>query len=168
MIQKKICLLGAVAVGKTSMVRRFVEGTFSDRYLTTIGVKIVKKKIEISSQEITLIIWDLSGEDEFTQMQTSYLRGAAGCILVVDGTRPSTLEKALELKERIEKEYGSLPFVLAINKVDLEHEWIVDEQLQAQLRQTVSPIIKTSAKTGVGLEELFYALAEKLMKATPK
>jgi small GTP-binding protein len=163
MIQKKICLLGAVAVGKTSMVRRFVEGIFSDRYMTTIGVKIVKKRTEINGQDLTLMVWDLSGEDEFAQLQTSYLRGAAGYILVADGTRLPTLEKTLELKERVEREFGVLPFVVALNKSDLQDGWRVTEQRLAQLQQVASPIIKTSAKTGTGVEEVFSALAEKVV-----
>jgi small GTP-binding protein len=163
MIQKKVCLLGAVAVGKTSMVRRFVEGIFSNRYMTTIGVKIVKKRTEINGQDLTLMVWDLSGEDEFAQLQTRYLRGAAGYILVADGTRLPTLEKALELKERVEREFGVLPFVFALNKSDLEDTWRVTEQRLAQLQQVCSPIIKTSAKTGTGVEEVFSALSKKVV-----
>jgi hypothetical protein len=77
MMRLKICLLGATAVGKTSLARRFVEGVFSDRYLTTVGVRIDKRVVRIDGQEIHLIVWDLSGEDEFAQVQTRYLRGAS-------------------------------------------------------------------------------------------
>jgi small GTP-binding protein len=77
MIQKKICLLGAFAVGKTSLVSRFVKSIFSDRYYTTVGVKIEKKIVRVGEQQWNLIIWDLAGEDEFMQIRMSYLRGAS-------------------------------------------------------------------------------------------
>jgi GTPase SAR1 family protein len=66
-------MLGAYAVGKTSLVARFVRGIFSDKYLTTVGVKIDKKTIEIANREMSLILWDLAGEDEFYQVRRSYL-----------------------------------------------------------------------------------------------
>jgi small GTP-binding protein len=88
MMQKKICMLGAFAVGKTSLVARFVESIFSDRYHTTVGVKIEKKTLQVSGQQWNLIVWDLAGEDEFMQIRMSYLRGSSGYLLVADGTRP--------------------------------------------------------------------------------
>src|SRR4029453_515125 len=95
MIQKKICMIGAYAVGKTSLVTRFVESIFSTKYLTTVGVKINKKTITLDGKEITLILWDLHGEDEFQKLRLSYLRGSSGYILVADGTRRDTLEKVI-------------------------------------------------------------------------
>ena len=75
MIQKKICLLGGFAVGKTSLIRRFVTGMFSELYHTTIGVTIEKKTLLVGDQDVTLMIWDLYGEDDFQNMRESYLRG---------------------------------------------------------------------------------------------
>ncbi|MFN6951418.1 MAG: Rab family GTPase, partial [Albidovulum sp.] len=86
MIQKKICLLGAFAVGKTSLVARFVRSTFSDKYLTTVGVKIDRKDLDLPGTPVTLMLWDLAGEDEFNTVQMSYLRGSAGLLIVADGT----------------------------------------------------------------------------------
>ena len=76
--KKKICMVGACGVGKTSLVRRFVESIFDESYQTTIGVKIDKKLLELDGREVTLVIWDLAGEDEFAQVREAHLRGAAG------------------------------------------------------------------------------------------
>ena len=94
MLQKKICLLGAFGVGKTSLTRRFVDSIFSDTYLTTVGVKIDKKTVAVNGNTVNLLIWDIAGEDEVSAVRTSYLRGAAGYLLVVDVTRAQTLAVA--------------------------------------------------------------------------
>jgi GTPase SAR1 family protein len=78
MIQKKVCMLGSFSVGKTSLVRRFVESMFSDAYLTTVGVKIDKKPLQVEGNDLTLMLWDIYGEDDFQKMRMSYLRGARG------------------------------------------------------------------------------------------
>lgn len=159
MTTKKICLLGSIAVGKTSLVRRFVEGIFSDRYLTTIGVKIDKKQVKAGKTEVTFIIWDLAGEDEFASLQTSYLRAAAGYILVVDGTRPETLDKAIELQKKAQDVLGAAPFLLALNKADLTDEWNLPDGRLKDLRVQDWNVVETSAKSGSGVEELFTQLA---------
>ncbi len=160
MIAKKICLLGAASVGKTSLVRRFVKGVFSDQYLTTLGVKIDRKEVEVAGRPTTLIVWDLAGEDEFTQLETRYLRGAAGYILVADRTRPETLDKALELDARALGVIGERPRVLALNKLDLESRAPADKL--ESLQQRGIDLLHASAKTGDGVEALFATLAGKL------
>ena len=95
MIQKKICMLGTFAVGKTSLVARYVHSMFSEDYQTTVGVKIDRKLVDLDDQQLTLMLWDLHGDDEFQRMRVSYLRGAAGYLLVCDGTRRSTFDHAL-------------------------------------------------------------------------
>ena len=106
MIQKKICMLGGFAVGKTSLVSRFVSSIFSDKYLTTIGVKIDRKSVVIDETTINLVIWDVAGEDEFQTVQRSYLRGSSGYLLVADGTRASTFETACSLQQKAEETAG--------------------------------------------------------------
>src|SRR5215212_10665049 len=128
MIQKKVCLLGAFAVGKTSLVARFVKSLYSDQYLTTVGVKVDKKTVNLGDQEVNLIVWDLAGEDEFQKVSMDYLRGAAGYLLVADGTRRSTLETARILSERVAQNVGQIPFVFLVNKADLADEWEIDGQ----------------------------------------
>jgi len=163
MIQKKICMLGAYAVGKTSLVQRFVRSIFSDRYLTTVGVKIDKKDVAVGGRELTLILWDLAGEDEFQHLQMSYLRGAAGYLLVADGTRPNTLDSALLLHRRVEREMGTIPFVLVLNKCDLKGEWEAEGGVLGDLASRGWPVIRSSAKTGEGVEEAFRIMAEKVL-----
>jgi len=101
-VQRKICMLGGFSVGKTSLVKRYVESIFSDSYLTTVGVKIDKKVEQLPDRVVSLVLWDLAGEDDIGSLRMSYLRGSAGYVLVADRTRRSTLQMALSLRERVE------------------------------------------------------------------
>ncbi len=166
MIQKKICMLGAFAVGKTCLVQRFVKSIFSEKYLTTVGVKIDKKVVTVGDHELTLILWDLAGEDEFQRLQVSYLRGSAGYLLVADGTRQGTLDSAFLIHRRVERDIGELPFALALNKSDLEDDWEVHDGSIVDLRKRGWPVLKTSAKSGEGVEETFQTLAGKILGET--
>lgn len=152
-------MLGAFAVGKTSLVERFVKCLFSDRYLTTVGVKVDKKVLAVGGRDVSLVIWDLAGEDQFQRLRTSYLRGAAGYLLVVDGTRRSTLEEAVRIRERVEQVHGALPFVAVLNKTDLVAEWGLDGQEGVDLPGRGWTTVRTSAKTGEGVERAFTELA---------
>lgn len=165
MITKKICLLGAVSVGKTSLVRRFVWGVFSDRYLTTVGVKIDKKKLEHDGEDVQLMIWDLAGEDEFTRLRSAYLKGAAGFFLVVDGTRRLTLEKALELQQTAAETAGDVPFIILFNKADLTEEWSIQESDLEECRSKGWLFEMTSAKNGDKVEEAFQTLTAKMLES---
>ena len=156
MIQKKICLLGGFGVGKTSLVGRFVHSIFSDKYLTTLGVKIDKKSVAIDAQTVDLIIWDLHGEDEFQKVNMSYLRGASGYLLVADGTRRHSIDTAFSLHEAAQRAIGKVPFVLAVNKADLADAWEIDP---AALERFGVPVVRTSAKSGEHVEDTFAALA---------
>ena len=163
MIQKKICMLGAFATGKTSLVARFVKSIFSEKYHTTVGVKIDKKVLKVGSEDVMLMLWDLAGEDEFNKVQMSYLRGSAGYILVVDGTRRSTLDKAFSLQKNVEEAIGKVPFIVVLNKADLVEDWEIDQATITELTDQGLVIIKGSAKTGEGVEQLFLSLAEKMV-----
>jgi small GTP-binding protein len=155
-MQKKICLLGAFGVGKTSLVSRFVHSIFSDKYLTTLGVKIEKKTISLDRGSMDLIIWDLHGEDDFQKVNMSYLRGAAGYLLVADGTRRASFDVAMQLHDTAQRTIGKVPFMLAINKSDLAGTWDLEPGTMERLE---FPVVKTSAKTGVEVEETFAKLA---------
>lgn len=163
MIQKKICMLGAFAVGKTSLVSRFVYSIFSDKYHTTLGVKISKKQIRAGGRDVNLMLWDLAGEDEFQELRTSYLRGASGYLLVADGTRAATLDTAMTLREKASATVGDVPFVVVLNKSDLVERWAVAEGAVEDLLGRGWPVIRGSAKTGEGVEEAFGALAERML-----
>lgn len=159
MIQKKVCMLGAFAVGKTSLVSRYVSSIFSDKYLTTVGVKIDKKRLSLLRGEMELILWDIYGEDEFQKVRMSYLRGASSYLLVADGTRKATVDVAVSLQQGVEAEIGKVPFVLALNKVDLADQWQVDQAALEPVTERGWKVIRTSAKTGEGVEEAFLILA---------
>jgi small GTP-binding protein len=161
-VQKKICMLGGFAVGKTSLVRRYVQSIFSDTYLTTVGVKIEKKTVELADRIMNLILWDLAGEDDVSSLRMSYLRGSAGYVLVADGTRPSTLDVALSLRRRVEADRGPLPFVLLLNKNDLKEEWAITDAELDGLRQEGWSARSSSARTGEGVDDAFRDLAVRL------
>jgi len=160
--QKKICLLGSFAVGKTSLAERFVQSIFSDRYRTTVGVRIHKKAIHVGDELLNLIIWDLAGEDELVVLRTAYLRGAAGYLLVADGTRPDTLDKVIDLQRRARTELGDVPFVLVVNKMDRSDEWTIQDAALEDLATHGWPIIRASAKSGNGVAEAFTQIAQKV------
>ena len=164
MLQKKICLLGAFGVGKTSLVRRYVDTIFSDAYLTTVGVKIDKKVMTVGGEQMALILWDIAGEDAVAAVRVSYLRGAAGYLLVVDGTRPETLDTAESIQSRITAEIGAVPFIALLNKADLVEDWaIAPERVQA-LEAAGWSFMRTSAKTGDSVEAAFGELATRLAR----
>lgn len=164
MIQKKLCMLGGYAVGKTSLVRRFVKGIFSEKYLTTVGVKIDKKVVKVGEQEMSLILWDLHGEDDFQQVRMSYMRGASGYFLVVDGTRRESLDSAMALQLRTEEAVGAVPFVVLVNKADLGDEWEFEGWEAEEFAGKDCTVLRTSAKTGQGVEEAFLLLAGKVLE----
>ncbi|MDX8388343.1 MAG: Rab family GTPase [Ghiorsea sp.] len=163
MIQKKICVLGAAGVGKTSLTAQFVYSKFSEKYLSTMGVKIDRKVVEVGDTTVNLMIWDIHGEEKYKKITTSYLRGAAGIITVIDGTRPETIEIANEILTRVHQELGVIPNIFLINKSDLKDDWNVQESEITKLQQDGSPLYLTSAKTGDNVETSFIKLAEMLL-----
>ena len=161
-LQKKICMLGGFSVGKTSLVKRYIQSVFSDAYLTTVGVKVDKKTVDLPGKTVNLIVWDLAGEDDMQSLRMSYLRGSAGYVLVADGTRRSTVDVALSLHERVKADYGSLPFVLLLNKSDLKENWSVSDAEMASMRGSGWWVRPSSARTGEGVEDAFTDLATRV------
>jgi len=162
MLQKKVCMLGGSGVGKTSLVSRFVSSLFSDKYLTTVGVKVDKKTVAIDSGEMTLMLWDIYGQDEFQTVRDSYLRGASGYLLVADGTRHATLDTATALQQKAEFVVGRVPFILLFNPSGLSADWQVNERALWKLAEQGWTVLKTSAKTGAGVDDAFAKLAREM------
>jgi|SRR5262249_42484675 len=163
MLQKKICMLGSFSVGKTSLVRRFVESIFDEKYQTTIGVKVDKKIVQVGGEEVTLVLWDIHGEDVFQAMRMTYLRGMSGYFLVADPTRRQTLDDALALQARVREAMGPIPWILILNKCDLIAEWEIDFERISAFESAGQSIIRTSAKTGKGVDEAFSRLTEAML-----
>jgi hypothetical protein len=164
MIQKKICMLGSPAVGKTSLVRRFVTSLYGEVYHTTIGVKVDKKTAQVAGQEVMLVLWDIHGEDVYQKQNMSYLRGMSGYLMVVDGTRRQTLDEALALNERVVLQMGKVPALLLLNKFDLSDQWEIDPSQTSKLGAAGWNVLHTSAKTGEHVEEAFLQLAAMTLK----
>ena len=159
MIKKKIAMLGAFAVGKTSLVQRFVNSIFSEKYQTTIGVKIDQKLVHVHDTDMTLMLWDLYGDDDFMKMKPSYLIGSSGYLLVADGTRAETLDVALRLQAMASEATKDAPFLLLINKNDLQENWEIGAETISDLKQKGWKILVTSAKDNQQVEEAFIMLA---------
>lgn len=164
----KVCLLGAFAVGKTSLVQQFVSSIFSEKYQTTLGVKIDKKSLTVGSDDVELILWDLAGEDEFMKVRTSYLRGSAGALLIADGSRGETLDIAVELKSKLVAEVGDVPCILLINKSDLKDNWNVDFSKLDELRAAGWQVVETSAKANDNVDEAFGNLTNMILQGSAK
>jgi len=158
-------MIGASGVGKTSLVAKFVHSIFSDKYLTTVGVKIDKKTVKAGDTDVMLMIWDLAGDDDFQRLQTSYLRGTSGYLLVADGTRRVTFEQVLEIQTRVAAVLPGVPFILALNKADLAPQWEVTDADIDQLTNRTWKVTRTSAKEGAGVEEAFTDLARMMTAA---
>ena len=156
-------MLGSFAVGKTSLVQRFVKSIFSDKYHTTIGVKIDKKVVEINDNEVNLLLWDIHGEDDYQKVQASYLLGAAGYFLVIDGTRRETIKLAESLQLMASKTLRNKPFILLVNKADMEDEWEITSADLAELESKGWTIMKTSARSGQNVEEAFTQLTQMML-----
>ena len=157
MIQKKVCMVGLFATGKTSLVQRFVHSHFSERYLSTVGVKIDRKEVEVDGAAVTLLLWDLAGRDGFEDITPSYLRGSHGILFVADGTRRDTWEELGALRALARDAAGEVPTVLALNKTDLTDQWVLDRGDEKKLAGEWD-LVRTSAKTGEGVEEVFRRL----------
>jgi small GTP-binding protein len=164
-IHKKVCIIGEFGVGKTSLVARYVRSIFTDKYHTTVGVKIDKKDVLIGEEEVTLVLWDLAGESAVSALKVSLVKGAAGFILVSDGTRRETLLATTRLKGEVNKILGEVPFVIAVNKADLAPEWTVTATDIDEFRALGWDVRMTSAKDGQGVEQIFTDLATRLIQS---
>ena len=165
MIQKKICMVGVFGTGKTSLVQRFVHSLFTDKYHSTVGVKIDRKQVDLDGTAVNLVLWDLAGRDDSEDISTSYLRGSAGIFYVVDGTRRETFEQILEIGEIVKGAIGEVPSMVALNKKDLVDEWRLGQGDYNALLDAGLHTIGTSAKTGEGVEDAFLWLASATVKA---
>jgi len=157
-------MVGDFAVGKTSLTQQFVNQVFSETYLTTIGVKIDTKVIDRGDEEsCKLVVWDVAGRDSLSPLQTNYLLGAAGFLMVVDGTRKESIESINTLIDAVKQKLPSAPFIVLLNKYDLTEEWLIDDKLEEYFQMRKWSFLNVSAKTGQNVELAFAKLVSKML-----
>ncbi|XP_060069570.1 ras-related protein Rab-19-like [Ylistrum balloti] len=163
----KIILIGDINVGKTSIVKRFRDGTFDDNYRTTIGVDFAIRTLDIDNKQVKMQIWDTSGQERFRSITTSYFRNAHGIIVVYDITNKTSLEVAERWLIDVKRVCGDTPVNLLVgNKSDLTDRrqvTIQDSQTFATKHGMIGPI-ETSAKTSANINQAFYSIAQKLVE----
>lgn len=170
MMLAKICILGETSVGKTSLIRRFVDRSFDDAYLTTVGVKISRKHIPAADDDplykdgIQLVLWDLEGGEPFGEAATAHLKGARAAIIVGDVTRPQTIEALEHYAQRFLHINPHGTIVLALNKSDLEHDHGILVPSVLHTLDAVLSTFRTSARTGDGVDDAFSALGDHLLR----
>lgn len=168
-LKKKVSLVGAWGVGKTSLMQRFISSLFSEKYHATLGVKVDKKTVNVDGTDLTLMIWDIAGAEDHFTVPSHYVKGSEGYLLVIDGTRRETLERALDLVAQLDGDLGGrLPLVVLINKCDLADRWQMTDEVLAKLAPLNCPVYCTSAKTGVSVEDAFLDLAKRLTAIPPQ
>lgn len=159
-VQGKVCILGDFGVGKTSLVRRYVEGIFHNDYLSTIGVKVSRHVAHAGGTQVNLIIWDVAGGEESSGVHTNYLKGATAALLVCDMTRASSLSGLQKYANAMQKIEPSASFVVVGNKYDLKDYFEITEgDVSTFARGIASPYLITSAKTGQRVEDAFTQIA---------
>lgn len=160
MTSKKVILAGSFGVGKTSLFNQFIHNKFDDKYLTTIGVKVNKKVVNINGRELSILLWDIAGEVSQDKVPVTYFLGASGVIYVFDLSRPTTYKNIVEDIEYLKGVLDGGVIRVVGNKKDL----ITDEQLEGIREQLELPFdIATSAKTGENVEELFFDIGKALL-----
>lgn len=164
MIKKKIIMLGSFAVGKTSLVQQYVNSIFSEKYQTTIGVKIDQKNVSVNGIDVNLLLWDIHGEDEYQKIKPAYLMGSSGCFIVVDGTRLASLDVAKKLIETAQKTVPKAIIVVLINKSDIKDEWEIGVEEIESLKTSGFEVIETSAKTNSSVDEAFDTLTKLMIE----
>lgn len=157
---KKIVLLGHFGVGKTSLIRRFIDDDFSEDYLVTLGVHVKKKNLKINNEDFTLIIWDIEGNTSISRARISYLVGSHGFLYVFDVTRPETFENIKEEMNFLDENYPNIPVCKIGNKSDL----IDSEEVREFFRQDdFKDCDFTSAKVGDNVENVFFKISKLTM-----
>jgi len=155
----KVCLLGDGQVGKTSLIRRFVDGQFDEHYIMTVGTNISRKELQLDGHSVRLMIWDIIGQKGYESLRTMYYRGADGALLVCDCTRTDTLDSLRTWVASLKNVAGEVPMLFLLNKWDLDGKAVTLEDAQALASEYGAGTLVTSAKTGESVEQAFSTLA---------
>ena len=162
----KILTIGESGVGKTCILRRFVENKFLKNHLATIGIDFKTKTLNINNQEIKLKIWDTAGEERFRNITTQYYKGADGIVLIYDVTDDASYEKIRDWMEQIlaNTKREDIGLVLLGNKCDMEPRAVSEEQGNKLAEELNVNYFETSALNGNGINEAFESLTKDIMK----
>ena len=159
----KICLLGDKAVGKTSTIRRFVYNVFDEKYQSTIGTTIDKKDIEVDDKKVTLMVWDILGEEGFDTLRSMYFKGAKGALFVADATNKESLDNIDKWLSAVYDTNGKIPVVILCNKWDKKYKEISWDEIKVIADRYSCEFLITSAKTGENVEEAFQILTSSML-----
>ncbi len=165
-VKAKVCLVGDVAVGKTSLIKRFVQEAFDDRYIATVGTKVTKKTVDVIWKGVPatldMMVWDIMGEKGFRALlRDAYFEGAQGVLAVCDLTRKETFYDLNNWVTMVRKQVGNVPIVFLGNKADLVERLVVThEELESMGQIHNAPPFRASAKSSQGVNEAFLALAQ--------
>jgi small GTP-binding protein len=161
----KLCLLGDGAVGKTSLVRRFVHEAFDDKYLMSFGTKVSKKTVDVGETSVDIMIWDILGQKTYESLHAAYYRGAVGALAVCDYTRRETMDSMSSWVSSFREVVGDMPAVILANKSDLEKAFSLND-LRAHTRSEGSDVLETSAKTGQNVDAAFELISKRMLEAS--
>ncbi|XP_014508229.1 ras-related protein RHN1 isoform X1 [Vigna radiata var. radiata] len=168
-LQAKLVLLGDMGTGKTSLVLRFVKGQFSEYQESTIGAAFFTQVLSLNEATVKFDIWDTAGQERYHSLAPMYYRGAAAAIVVYDITSMDSFVRAKKWVREVQRQANSnLTMFLVANKADLEGDRkISNEEGEEYARESGLSFLETSAKTAQNVNELFYEIAKKLVKANP-
>ena len=166
----KILIGGNASVGKTTLLRRFVDGMFDESTIMTVGVDFFIKQMTFNGVICALQLWDLGGQEQFRHLMSSYVMGARGALLLIDLTHMPEINDVLEWVNIVRMHDLDLPIILVGTKLDLEEALAVDDEFALNLKDTFNMIdyVKTSSKTGYNVEKVFELMAKRLIDIKEK
>ncbi len=170
-LKVKVCVVGEAAVGKTSLIRRYVLDQFDDRYIMTLGAKVSKKTLDLKGPDgkrvgMELLVWDIMGNKGFRELlREAYFHGAQGVLAVCDITRKESLQEIRGWIEDVHETVGKVPVVLVANKADLrDRHAFGNEALEIIAEPYEAKVVKVSAKTGENVEQAFLLLSHAVLE----